>query len=66
MTPTSLPLRTLKFAMLFFAFVRTALRPVICPSSWTAVSSSFLFAMPSPRPTLTTIFTMRGTCIGEA
>ena len=30
MTPRSMSLRTLKFAMDFFAFVRTGLRPVIC------------------------------------
>ena len=59
MTPRSIPLRTLKFAMDFFAFVLTALRPVICVISAEAESRSFLFAIASPRPMLTMIFESR-------
>ena len=49
----------------FFACVRTALLPVICVSSCVAESRSFLFAIASPRPMLTTIFESRGTCMTE-
>ena len=61
--PIDCPSRTLNAAIDFFALVTTGFCPVICPSSFTAGSSTFAFCVASPTPMLTTILCSRGTAI---
>jgi hypothetical protein len=62
--PTGTPARIPKFAMDFLARVTTAFCPVMAPSSSTTASSCLGFFEASPRPTLRTIFSIRGISCG--
>ena len=59
--PTGSPTRRPKFAIAFLALVITAFWPVMIASSSAAASTRRGFLAPSPRPTLSTIFVIRGT-----
>jgi hypothetical protein len=61
--PTGMPCRSAKFEIAFFARRTTGFWPLISATSATTESSSFGFFVASPRPTFSTIFCRRGTCI---
>ena len=63
MTPIRWFSRSRKFAIAFLDFWITGFCPVMRAISSAAASSSFGFCVASPRPTLSVIFTTRGTCI---
>src|SRR5262245_7734895 len=62
--PTGMPVRTLKAAIDFFAFVTTAFCPVMATMSAAAASSAFAFSLASPSPMLMTILSRRGAWCG--
>ena len=61
--PIGMPLRTLNCAIDFFARVTTGFWPVTRASSSAPVSTILAFCVASPRPMLTTTFSIFGMAI---
>ncbi len=64
LAPSVMPSRTLKVAIDLRARVITGFWPAISARSPAAFSTFLRSATASPTPMLSTIFSMRGTCIG--
>ena len=65
LTPMGIPSRSLNAATDFFARMTIGACPVISFRSMMAASIARAFVIASPRPMLTTTFSMDGTCIAS-
>ena len=63
MQPMGSPWRSLKFEIAFFALRTDGFWPLICASSFAAMSMFLMSVVASPTPMLMTIFTSRGACM---